>query len=157
MSVEGFVFFTLAPIFLIVLRARIRHNLGLSPMDCGDCFCVWFCWPCTVCQDARHVDRCLKPGGAYVGPPVVIGAAVAAPVATPAVTVTPANTAPVDSVASVMVKCTGCGAGMTSDAKFCCECGATVSKPQAKFCASCGTQNDKGKFCMSCGAQLALG
>src|SRR3954469_5977426 len=48
--------------------------------------------------------------------------------------------------------CTGCGADLPADAKFCLQCGT----PQRATCASCGLSLPAGaKFCGECGTPLA--
>ena len=56
-----------------------------------------------------------------------------------------------------MVQCSKCGAKMTSNTKFCADCGtpntaAAGSTP--KFCTACGGKMEPGaKFCQACGAK----
>lgn len=51
------------------------------------------------------------------------------------------------------IVCSKCGKQLSSDAKFCSNCGAPVAT--VKFCTNCGKQvaND-AKFCPNCGKQL---
>ena len=52
---------------------------------------------------------------------------------------------------SDVVKCTKCGAALTPNAKFCNKCGTPVPKP----CPQCGGPLPVGvKFCMKCGAPV---
>ena len=46
-------------LFCIVmdLRRKIREKNGIPETcceGCEDCCCSWWCWPCVVCQMARH-------------------------------------------------------------------------------------------------------
>jgi membrane protease subunit (stomatin/prohibitin family) len=47
--------------------------------------------------------------------------------------------------------CTGCGRGISAEAKFCPECG----KSRAPRCTACGNELAPGsKFCLQCGVQV---
>ncbi len=58
--------------------------------------------------------------------------------------------------ASASVRCTNCGSGMPSGAKFCPSCGNPVpATPVKKFCTECGAEAaPTAKFCASCGKAL---
>lgn len=65
-------------------RMQLRQKAGLQPDCLNDCCCTFWCGPCTVCQEARHMDKALMafksvagPVGGPVGGPVVVGAVVA--------------------------------------------------------------------------------
>jgi membrane protease subunit (stomatin/prohibitin family) len=50
--------------------------------------------------------------------------------------------------------CPKCGAANLSNAKFCNECGATMSTPQQTLCVKCGAELQAGsKFCVECGSK----
>lgn len=49
--------------------------------------------------------------------------------------------------------CSGCGAALDANAKFCSNCGQ--ARPVSKFCTECGAQTAPGaKFCANCGTKL---
>ena len=52
------------------------------------------------------------------------------------------------------VLCPTCNAGNAKNAKFCCECGASLT-PRGIACPKCGLENQRdSKFCNQCGAVL---
>lgn len=54
------------------------------------------------------------------------------------------------------LQCPVCNAKVSSDSKFCSECGATIKKPVV-VCSKCGTENPAGsKFCGECGNNLFI-
>lgn len=64
-------------------RGKLRQKYEGKPCDLVDCCWVFWCWPCTVCQEARHVDLnaevriecCCKVvdlQGQVVGPPLQV-------------------------------------------------------------------------------------
>jgi len=55
------------------------------------------------------------------------------------------------------LKCSGCGANLPANAKFCLSCGKTVAQQTQDIltCLSCGKPTHAGKFCIECGAPLA--
>ena len=59
-----------------------------------------------------------------------------------------------DGISGDFVSCPYCKESNDSDAKFCNECGKTISS--AKSCTNCNTENDlKARFCDGCGEKLA--
>mmetsp|Transcript_8792 Transcript_8792/g.25247 ORF Transcript_8792/g.25247 Transcript_8792/m.25247 type:complete len:229 (-) Transcript_8792:1082-1768(-) len=45
-------------IVFLVYRTKLRRYYGIAATDgCGDCCCVYWCMPCTVLQEYRHVLR----------------------------------------------------------------------------------------------------
>ena len=55
------------------------------------------------------------------------------------------------------LKCSGCGAELPPNSKFCSECGAKAEPPLAEnemICPQCKARVAKGKFCLECGASL---
>lgn len=57
---------------------------------------------------------------------------------------------------SGMIECSKCGAKMTSNTKFCGECGTptAAAQPKTRFCTECGAKMEAGaKFCQGCGAK----
>ena len=64
-----------------------------------------------------------------------------------------AEVVPIRNVApsSVVHHCTGCGATLAAEAKFCSECGTKVEVK--KCCPKCGSPAN-GKFCAECGTPL---
>lgn len=51
------------------------------------------------------------------------------------------------------VKCSGCGADLPENAKFCLQCGEKVTMPTQGMvvCPQCGKTVTEGKFCLECG------
>ena len=70
------------------------------------------------------------------------------------------NTSTLASPSSHPLTCHQCGHSLSSNAKFCNECGAKVQvqvsdKIQSKFCPECGNKTTPGaKFCNECGHKL---
>ena len=59
-----------------------------------------------------------------------------------------------DGISGDFVSCPYCKESNDSDAKFCNECGKTISS--AKACTNCNTENDsKARFCDGCGEKFA--
>jgi len=80
----------------------------------------------------------------YVTPPSL------RPVAPPQPPVPPA---PVPQ--STQPVCSGCGAALSADSKFCDKCGEPVKKPKPSACPSCGKALNPGsKFCNECGTRI---
>lgn len=54
------------------------------------------------------------------------------------------------------IVCPKCGAKLSTNAKFCFECGTKIEQfaEYDKICVVCGEKTPKGKFCMKCGAPL---
>lgn len=54
---------------------------------------------------------------------------------------------------TIMASCPKCGSALSSNSKFCPECGAKISK--VSFCPNCGAKiDDNNKFCPGCGKKL---
>ena len=50
--------------------------------------------------------------------------------------------------------CSGCGAMLSPDSKFCNKCGSPMEKPEPTVCKQCGAAlNPDSKFCSVCGSQ----
>jgi membrane protease subunit (stomatin/prohibitin family) len=61
------------------------------------------------------------------------------------------------STGQVMVKCQSCGALVPEDAKFCKECGKTMSTGKTAKCPKCQADNpEEAKFCRECGAPTKM-
>ncbi len=57
----------------------------------------------------------------------------------------------------IKVKCPHCGALLAEDAKFCKECGKSVTPAEKTNCGKCGAQiKEDAKFCRECGAHTKL-
>jgi hypothetical protein len=57
----------------------------------------------------------------------------------------------------MMATCQQCGVELASDSKFCDQCGAPVTAPQAA-CLQCGADlTPAAKFCGECGAAVVAG
>ncbi|CEM34772.1 unnamed protein product [Vitrella brassicaformis CCMP3155] len=42
----------------LVYRTKLRRHYDIEAGDsCGDCCMVFWCWPCSICQEYRHVMR----------------------------------------------------------------------------------------------------
>lgn len=51
--------------------------------------------------------------------------------------------------------CTGCGAPVKPDDRFCVRCGATLIEAQKPVCAVCGTLlSEDDQFCRKCGTRV---
>lgn len=63
-------------------RMELRRKAGLQPNCCDDFCCTFWCGPCTICQEARHMEKALaaKSGSGPVGGPVAVGQVVGMPV-----------------------------------------------------------------------------
>ncbi|MHC4212200.1 MAG: zinc ribbon domain-containing protein [Planctomycetota bacterium] len=52
------------------------------------------------------------------------------------------------------LRCSQCGSGQDSDAKFCDDCGAAINKE--RICPKCDNRNDgDARFCDNCGQELS--
>ncbi|KYK29597.1 MAG: hypothetical protein AYK23_01665 [Candidatus Proteinoplasmatales archaeon SG8-5] len=57
----------------------------------------------------------------------------------------------------VKVKCPSCGALLAEDAKFCKDCGKSVTPVKTILCGKCGAEiKEDAKFCRECGAPTRL-
>ncbi|CEM01938.1 unnamed protein product [Vitrella brassicaformis CCMP3155] len=56
----------------LIYRTKLRRRYDIKAVDgIGDCCLVFWCWPCTICQEYRHVLRA-RGFKNDIGPPVPV-------------------------------------------------------------------------------------
>ena len=122
---------------------------------------------CTKCgselpNNAAFCNACGAPVAKQTPPtPVVTNQAPAAPVATNQAPAAPVVTNQAPQNNKPVVKCSGCGAVVLDNMRFCNSCGTPVGpvapvQPVGRKCPNCGAAAIEGMaFCTQCGTRLS--